>query len=122
MTASDRIPSIGTNPWKGGEPVSVDNHYVVQSVVNAMGVLSAFRSQGESLRLKEIVERTGFNRCMCFRLLYTLHHCGFLEKVDASRYRLSAERPCDRRFRLGFSCRGQDSGFAQEVLASLFRA
>jgi ribose transport system substrate-binding protein len=101
--------------------VSVENHYVIQSVVNALGVLSAFRSHGESLRLKEIVERTGFNRCMCFRLLYTLHHCGFLEKVDASRYRLSAERPCDRRFRLGFSCRGQDSGFAQEVLASLFR-
>jgi ribose transport system substrate-binding protein len=101
--------------------VSGENHYVVQSVVNALGVLSAFRSQGESLRLKEIVERTGFNRCMCFRLLYTLHHCGFLEKTDASRYRLSAERPCDRRFRLGFSCRGQDSGFAQEVLASLFR-
>ncbi len=102
--------------------MSVDNEYIVQSVVNALEVLSAFRSPGESLRLKEIVGRTGFNRCMCFRLLYTLHHCGYLEKVEPNRYRLCASRPCARRFRIGFSYSGQDSGFAQEVLAGLLRA
>ena len=102
--------------------MSTDNPYVVQSVVNALGVLSAFRSQGESLRLKEIVERTGFNRCMCFRLLYTLQHCGLLERAEANRYRLSGERPGAHGFRIGISHCAPDSPFAQEVLASVFCA
>ena len=36
-------------------------------------------------------ERTGFGKGMCFRLLHTLSHCGLLEKVDATQYRLISE-------------------------------
>jgi ribose transport system substrate-binding protein len=99
--------------------MSAQSHYLVQSVINAVGVLSAFGSSGEMLRLRDIVERTGFNRGMCFRFLYTLHHCGFLEKVAGNRYRLlSGKRPA-LRFRIGFASAGQDSAFSREVLAHL---
>jgi ribose transport system substrate-binding protein len=102
--------------------MSADSHYIVQSVVNALGVLSAFHSSSETLRLREIAARTGFNRCMCFRLLYTLQHCGYLEKLEDNRYRLLAERPGARRFRIGLSSSSGSSVFPREVLATLFMA
>ena len=57
------------------------NRYLVKSLVHASRVLEAFQSAGDVLRLRDVVARTGFNKGMCFRLLYTLHQCGFLDKV-----------------------------------------
>ena len=59
--------------------------YLVQSVVHASEVLRAFQSRGELLRLRDVVERTGFNKGLCFRLLHTLRHCGLLEKIDLAK-------------------------------------
>jgi ribose transport system substrate-binding protein len=95
------------------------NRYVIRSIEHAAQLLSAFKSPGEALRLPEIAERTGFNRGMCFRLAFTLHRCGFLEKVSNSQYRLVSERQPQRRFRIAFSYDGQDSSFVREVLASV---
>jgi ribose transport system substrate-binding protein len=69
-----------------------------------------------------VVERTSFSKGMCFRLLHTLHHCGQLEKVDASRYRLVSGMRRPRRHRIGYAAQGQDSSFAGEVHTSLQRA
>ena len=73
--------------------VNRPNHsrYIVKSLVHASEVLAAFRSEGEVLRLRDVVARTGFNKGMCFRLLYTLHSCGFLEKVGENQYRTVSE-------------------------------
>ena len=100
-------------PSAGREP------YVVQAVVHATQVLAAFRSPGEPLRLRDVVERTGFGKGMCFRLLHTLHHCGLLEKVDATRYRLVSPLPRRTRYRLGYAAQGQDTSFVREVRAGL---
>jgi hypothetical protein len=43
--------------------------YIVKSLVHASKILEAFQSSGEVLRLRDIVERTGFGKGMCFRLL-----------------------------------------------------
>ena len=100
------------------------NHsrYVVKSLVHASEILTAFQSRGEVLRLKDIVSRTGFNKGMCFRLLYTLHMCGFVEKVGENQYRLVTEVRPSRRYRIGYAGQGQDSSFPREVVASLVRA
>ena len=103
-------------------PRSAREPYIVSSVVHASEILGAFRTPGESLRLRDVVERTGFGKGMCFRLLHTLHYCGLLEKVDASRYRLTSELRRRKRFRVGYAAQGQDSSFSAEVLASLQRA
>jgi ribose transport system substrate-binding protein len=96
--------------------------YIVQSVVHASQILGAFQSPGEGLRLRDVVERTGFGKGMCFRLLHTLHHCGLLEKVDASRYRLVSAIRRPRRHRIGYAAQGQDTSFAGEVHTGLQRA
>lgn len=103
-------------------PISPQEPYIVRSVVHASQILGVFQSQGEVLRLRDVVERTGFGKGMCFRLLHTLHHCGLLEKVDASRYRLISEMRRRKRFRIGYAAQGQDSSFPREVHASLQRA
>src|SRR5262245_39923238 len=79
------------HPGDKGSPASRrarQDAYVVKSLVHATQVLWAFESPGEVLRLRDVMDRTRFSKGMCFRLLYTLHHCGFLDKVDGNRYRL----------------------------------
>jgi ribose transport system substrate-binding protein len=59
---------------------------------------------------------------MCFRFLYTLHECGFLEKVGENQYRLMSEKRPIRRYRIGYASQGQDCSFTKEVLAGIVRA
>src|SRR5437763_7064124 len=98
------------------------NRYIVKSLVHASKVLSSFRSEGEVLRLRDVVARTGFNKVMCFRILYTLHSCGFLEKVGENQYRILSNMRPNRRYRLGYAAQGQDSSFPREVTVGLTRA
>jgi ribose transport system substrate-binding protein len=96
--------------------------YLVKSIIHGAEVLWAFQHAGETLRLRDVMERTRFSKGMCFRLLYTLHHCGFLEKVDGNRYRLTSEIRRRKRYRIGYASQGQDSSFPREVLAGLTQA
>src|SRR5579872_2615697 len=100
------------------------NHarYMIKSLVHASRVLEAFQSTGDVLRLKDVVARTGFNKGMCFRLLYTLHQCGFLDKVAENNYRLASEVRRRRLYRIGYAAQGLDASFDREVRASLSRA
>jgi DNA-binding IclR family transcriptional regulator len=67
---------------------STPKTYLVESVVHATQVLGAFAAPGETLRLRDVVERTRFTKGLCFRLLHTLHH---------NRYRLTCDiRPRKR--------------------------
>jgi ribose transport system substrate-binding protein len=95
---------------------------MVKSLVHASRILEAFQTAGDVLRLRDVVARTGFNKGMCFRLLYTLHQCGFLDKVGENHYRLASEVRRRRLYRIGYAAQGQDSSFDKEVRVSLTRA
>src|SRR5689334_1872424 len=96
--------------------------YLVKAVVHASQLLSAFRSSGEALPLREIASRSGLPKSMTFRLLYTLERCGMLEKVGENLYR-SHLRPFKQRlYRLGYAAQGTDYQFSKEVSAGLERA
>ena len=107
-----------------GYSVKTSNHsrYMLKSLVHASQVLEAFRSAGEALRLRDVVARTGLNKGMCFRLLYTLHQCGFLDKVSENHYRLASEVRRRKLYRIGYAEQGQNTSFDQEVRQSLARA
>lgn len=96
--------------------------YVVQSVVHATQILRAFQSRGETLRLRDVVQRTGFTKGLCFRLLHTLRHCGLVEKVDETHYRLTSEVQPRKRYRIGYAALGHDSSFQREVQTSVMWA
>ena len=96
--------------------------YLVKSVVHSAQLLSAFRSSGEALPLREVAARSGLPKSMAFRLLYTLERCGMVEKVGENLYR-SHLRPFKQRpYRLGYAAQGTDYQFSKEISAGLQRA
>jgi ribose transport system substrate-binding protein len=104
-------------------PVMPDSpRYLVKSIVHASRVLSVFENPGEVLRLRDVVARSGFSKGLCFRLLYSLHHCGLLDKVGENQYRLVSDIRPRRRYRIGYGAQGQDSSFPREVYKGLVRA
>ncbi|MGH9407347.1 MAG: substrate-binding domain-containing protein [Terriglobia bacterium] len=111
-----------TSVTRGGSRRPHQSRYVVKSLVHASQILRAFASPGEVLRLRDVVARTGFSKAMCFRLLYSLHVCGFIEKVGENQYRLVSEVRPSQRYRIGYAAQGQDSSFPREVQASLLSA
>jgi ribose transport system substrate-binding protein len=101
---------------------AVHELYLVKSLVHGAQILWAFHHPGETLRLRDVMDRTGFAKGMCFRLLYTLRYCGFIEKVENNRYRLTQEIRRRKKYRIGYAGQGQDSSFAHEVHSGLVRA
>lgn len=118
------VEDIPTTPDPDSIPAARTRRelYLVKSLVHATEILWAFQNPGEALRLRDVMDRTRFGKGMCFRLLYTLHHCGFVEKVDGNRYRLVSEIRRRKRYRIGYAAQGQDSSFPREVHAGLVRA
>ena len=95
------------------------DRYLVKSVMHAAQLLSAFRSTGEALPLREISARSNLPKSMTFRLLYTLERCGMIEKAGENLYR-SHVRPFKQRpFRLGYAAQGTDYHFSKDVATSL---
>jgi ribose transport system substrate-binding protein len=96
--------------------------YLVKSIVHASRVLTAFRSSGEALPLRDISGRSGLPKSMTFRLLYTLERCGMIEKVGENLYR-STLRPFKQKlYRLGYAAQGTDYTFSREVSVGVERA
>src|SRR4026208_1744452 len=96
--------------------------YLVQSVLPSSQLLSAFRTSGEALPLREISARSGLPKSMAFRLLYTLERCGMVEKVGENLSR-SHLRPFKQRpYRLGYAAQGTDYQFSKEISNGLQRA
>jgi ribose transport system substrate-binding protein len=96
--------------------------YLVKSIVHSSRVLLSFRSAGEALALKEIVQRSGLPKTMCFRLLYTLEKCGMVEKVSTNLYQVITRPAKQRLCRLGYAAQGTNYEFSREVSSSLQRA
>jgi ribose transport system substrate-binding protein len=111
-----------TNTPRTSDTTSRRDPYLIKAVVHASQLLSAFRSSGEALPLREISARSGLPKSMTFRLLYTLERCGMLEKVGENLYR-SHQRPFKQRtFRLGYAAQGTDYQFSKEISTGLQRA
>src|SRR5438874_5755023 len=101
---------------------SARDPYLVKSVVHASRLLSAFRSSGEALPLREVASRSGLPKSMAFRILYTLERCGMVEKVGANLYRSSLRPFRQKLYRLGYAAQGTDYQFSKEVSTSVQRA
>ncbi len=95
---------------------------LVQSVQRACQLLQAFRFEGEVLRLRELVARTGMHKATASRLVRTLEHEGLLERVGEDHFRSRVKTAPKRRFRIGFATRGMDTPFSRAVATSVQRA
>lgn len=94
----------------------------VQSLVRACGILRAFRGENESLRVQDIVERTGLHKATVSRLAATLHAAGFLRRSSTGRYSSGVRFVEKGRYKIGYASETENLEFSQQVTASLHRA
>jgi len=98
------------------------DEYMVEAVARACDLISAFRREGEVVRLKDLVERTGLSYSTAFRIVHTLEERRFLERVGNREYRCNVRPSRRSRYRLGYAHQGKDAGFAQEWSDSIIEA
>src|SRR5581483_6487464 len=96
--------------------------YVIYSIVHATKILSAFTSSDMVLSLSDVVRLTGLEKTRCFRLLYTLRKCGFLEKVNENGYRYPLRTFESERRRIAYCEQGPRSAFADAIREGLLTA
>ena len=62
------------------------DRYLCRAVVRSFQILGVFQ-RGEELRFCEVLRRCGLPRTVVFRMLHTLEHCGFIDRISKYRYR-----------------------------------
>jgi ribose transport system substrate-binding protein len=93
--------------------------YLIHSVSHAVDVLRAFTTPAETLRLRDIVSRTGHSTGIAFRLLYTLEKTGMIEKVGINQYRCTLHQQRTRKYKIGYAAQGSSYLFSHQVTAGL---
>ncbi len=103
-------------------PTARKEQPVVEAVARACDLLKAFHSQKESLRLRDLVVRTGLNKATAFRILQTLEKQGFIERCGPREYRSRFRLLGRGRYRIGFAALSSASMFSQEVTEGISAA
>lgn len=98
-----------------------DGINVVESVARACDLLLAFRHEGEILRLRDLVSRTGINPATVLRLMTTLEQRGFAERIRKNEYRANVKPIARSRYHLGYASQGEDAAFSQEWSESILQ-
>jgi ribose transport system substrate-binding protein len=94
----------------------------VQSVLRACQILNAFEAEGELLRLRDLVERTGLSKPTVHRLLLTLEQAGMMERVGPNSFRRRFGALKQRPITIGFAGQTSNSTFSRLVSQSIRRA
>jgi ribose transport system substrate-binding protein len=103
-------------------PVTGQGKYLLDSVLRACDVLQAFHFEGEALRLRDIVARTGINKTTVFRILRSLEQGKLIEVLPPDRYQSTIRPIQTRRLYVGYAAQGSDLLFSREITASITRA
>jgi ribose transport system substrate-binding protein len=72
-------------------------------------ILREFSKTEEPLTLARMVEKTGLERTIVFRILRTLEEEGFLRRPEGKRYVSNVHIPTEKRFRIGYASQNSDS-------------
>lgn len=96
--------------------------YLVAALLRACDLLEAFQFDGESLRLRDLVARTGLHKATAHRLLRTLERRGLIELVGNHQYRSNIKVLKRRKWRLGYAAQSTEFAFSCDVTESIRRA
>lgn len=95
-----------------------NTRYKLETVARACSILHQFSDVQQSLSLGEVVERTGFERTIVFRILRTLEEEGLLRRPEGRRYVSNVNILTQKRFRVGYASQNSDS-FSKAVTQGL---
>ena len=86
-----------------------NSRYKLETVARACTILHRFTDAQQSLSLSEVVDRTGFERTIVFRILKTLEEEGLLRRPEGRRYFSNVNIVNQKRFRIGYASQNNDS-------------
>jgi ribose transport system substrate-binding protein len=86
-----------------------NSRYKLETVARACTILHHFTDAQQSLSLSEVVERTGIERTIVFRILKTLEEEGLLRRPEGRRYFSNVNIVNQKRFRIGYASQSNDS-------------
>src|SRR4051794_8089533 len=92
---------------------SANDTYLVGPIIRACDVLRAFRFEGESIPLRELVARTGLNKTTTFRAAQSLVAGGMLMRVAGDQYRSLITPARKARHRVGYAAMAANSLFSR---------
>lgn len=87
----------------------VSTRYKLETVARACAVLRQFSDAQGPLSLAEVVERTGLERTIAFRILHTLEAEGLLRRPEGRDYVSNVNIVTRKRFRIGYASQTNDS-------------
>jgi ribose transport system substrate-binding protein len=90
------------------------SRYKLETVTRACTILRHFSDVQQALSLGDVVERTGLERTIVFRILKTLEEEGLLRRPEGRRYVSNFSLTIQKRFRIGYASQNRDS-FSQAV-------
>lgn len=85
--------------------------YLLETVSRACALMREINDERRALTFSEIVRRTGIEQTICFRLLRTLEHEGFLRKsgrLGCFKYASNLRILAGKRFCIGYAAQGHD--------------
>jgi ribose transport system substrate-binding protein len=83
--------------------------YKLETVSRACTILRELARASNPMTLSEIVEQTGFERTIAFRLLRTLEGEGMVRRPEGRRYVSNVSIITQKRFRIGYASQSNDS-------------
>ena len=72
-------------------------------------MLRLFEDDRQTLTLTDVVQKTGMERTICFRVLHTLLEEGLLRRSERHKYAANFRLLSEQRFRIGYASQGHDS-------------
>lgn len=95
-----------------------NSRYKLETVTRACAILRELSKAQRPMTLGEVVERTGLERTIVFRLLRTLEEEGLLRRPEGRKYISNVNILTQKRFRIGYASQNNDS-FSRAVTQGL---
>jgi ribose transport system substrate-binding protein len=113
--------NFGVAKANNGSSEKLSPRYKLETVSRACSLLRQLGDLNRALTLSEVVECTGLEQTICFRLLRTLEDAGFIRRVQSRKYVSNLRILDGKHFRIGYASQGHDS-FSAAVGLGLRRA
>lgn len=99
--------------------VKARDPYILDTVSRACDVLYCFEDREASLKLRDVIQKTGLNKTIVFRILHTLTERGLIERSADLGYRSRVTQIGRPRFRIGYAAQAEENSFSAAVTAGI---
>lgn len=94
----------------------------IEPILRAAEILRAFGSDGATLRVRDLVDRTGLHKATVSRLAQSLEIAGLIERAEPVGFRSLTSLTRRKKLRIGYASQNEQAQFPAQITESLRRA